>query len=195
MTLKERIKWIIIDVIDRNNLSNIKLAEKLGCDKGTINNYRRQKSVPSADFIENFCEKFSVNPTWIITGQGEQYIKEGEEPQAPITYPKVERPDLSHVEAPGEKYKSREGFKIADALMMTTRVLESGTSYAAALFLNIQHFDRAIRREKQVAELIEENRLSAKKIQQLEERLVALEKRMINPSPGSAGAAIENKAI
>jgi uncharacterized coiled-coil protein SlyX len=38
-------------------------------------------------------------------------------------------------------------FRISDALSMTARVLESGTSYATALYLNIQHFDRAVQSE------------------------------------------------
>jgi len=33
------------------------------------------------------------------------------------------------------------------------RVLESGTSYAIALLLNIQHFDRAIQAETRITQL------------------------------------------
>jgi chromosome segregation ATPase len=39
---------------------------------------------------------------------------------------------------------------------MTARVLESGTSYATALYLNIKHFDRAIAAEARIAQ-IEQN--------------------------------------
>lgn len=73
MDLKERASFIISDIIKKNKLSNAKLAEQLGWNKGTINNYRRKVSSPSGDFIESFCKEFSVNPEWFITGKGDPY--------------------------------------------------------------------------------------------------------------------------
>jgi len=79
MDLKERTKWIIIDVIKKHGLSNEKLAQKIGYNKGTINNYRRKINVPNGDFIETFCKTFHVNPVWFITGVGEHYIEKNAE--------------------------------------------------------------------------------------------------------------------
>jgi transcriptional regulator with XRE-family HTH domain len=47
---------------------------------------------------------------------------------------------------------SRE-FRVSEALTMVARVLESETSYATALYLNIQHFDRVIATEARIAQL------------------------------------------
>ena len=74
MDLKERASFIISDIIKKNKLSNAKLADLLGWNKGTINNYRRKVSSPSGDFIESFCKKFDVNANWFITGKGDPYV-------------------------------------------------------------------------------------------------------------------------
>jgi hypothetical protein len=41
-------------------------------------------------------------------------------------------------------------FKIRDVVYMATQILESGTSYAHALYLNIVHFDRALQGETRI---------------------------------------------
>ncbi len=55
-------------------------------------------------------------------------------------------------------------FKVSDALTMTARVLESGTSYAMALLLNIQHFDRAIQAETRITQLEKDLRKNNKRL-------------------------------
>ena len=60
-------------------------------------------------------------------------------------------------------------FKVSYALTMAARVLESGTSYAIALLLNIQHFDRAIQAETRITQL-------EKNYQENNKRLINLEK-------------------
>ncbi len=60
-------------------------------------------------------------------------------------------------------------FKVSDALTMAARVLESGTSYATALLLNIQHFDRAIQAETRITQL-------EKNLQENNNRLLNIEK-------------------
>ncbi len=52
---------------------------------------------------------------------------------------------------------------------MAARVLESGTSYAIALQLNIQHFDRAIQAETRITQL-------EKNLQEYNKRVLNIEK-------------------
>lgn len=59
-------------------------------------------------------------------------------------------------------------FRISDALSMCASVLESGTSYATALYLNIQHFDRAVKAESQISLVIQQNKQQENKIAALE---------------------------
>ena len=64
--------------------------------------------------------------------------------------------------------KGARGFDLADATQMAIRVLDSNTSYAEALFLNIFHFDRAIKAEARITNL-------ESRFQTLESRLSDLE--------------------
>ena len=71
-----------------------------------------------------------------------------------------------------------EKIKVSDAFTMTARILESGTSYADALYLNILHFDWAIQAEKRIVNL--------------EQRVGALEKKL---SEGAAPASHDEEGI
>jgi septal ring factor EnvC (AmiA/AmiB activator) len=59
---------------------------------------------------------------------------------------------------------------------MCTQVLESGTSYATALYLNIQHFDRAVKAEIFGKKCQEDLELMNKIIQKMQDRMDKLEK-------------------
>ncbi|RJP82770.1 MAG: helix-turn-helix domain-containing protein [Desulfobacteraceae bacterium] len=80
LNLKERTSWIIDDVIKKRRLSNEKLAQIIGCNKSTVNNYRRKISSPNGDFIESFCKKFNVKTEWFVTGEGDPYQEESRKP-------------------------------------------------------------------------------------------------------------------
>lgn len=63
--------------------------------------------------------------------------------------------------------------RLSEALTMAARVLESGTSYAAALYLNIQQLDRIIANESRIAQVVPKQCALGAKIY---ERLQELEK-------------------
>ena len=95
-------------------------------------------------------KKYNFSSDWLDSGRGEPF------PGARIKYPEVcgheestgvhEIMDSYGKEANKHLNQGRE-FRISDALTMCTRVLESGTSYATALYFNIEHFDRAVKSE------------------------------------------------
>gem|GEM_PF-6825817 len=60
---------------------------------------------------------------------------------------------------------------------MAVRVLESGTSYATALYLNIQHFDRAIQAEARIQLLEKGIEILGEKIEILEQQVIKLQER------------------
>lgn len=64
--LTDRIKSVIQD----SGLSLPAFAGKTGVSKNTLVNYRDGITSPSADFLEKVCAQFSVNPGWLLAGEG-----------------------------------------------------------------------------------------------------------------------------
>lgn len=141
MDIKDRIRWIIERICREYKLTNETLALIVGVSDGTVNNYRTKKNPPSAKFIVALKEKYSVNPMWLLIGQGEPYIKEGEV-QPHTEYPKSEKLDLQ-VREPVVEYKNQDE-KIGDLVTKTIDVLKSDTVYRSALTANINAFHRLL---------------------------------------------------
>lgn len=74
---------------------------------------------------------------------------------------------------PGYNKVSPPKDSITDILLMAAGVLESGTSYADALTLNIQHFDRAIRAEARILNLERECEDLKNRVEDLESKIKA----------------------
>lgn len=65
----ERLKRII----QNSGLSLAVFAGKTSVSKNTLVNYRDGATSPSADFLDRVCREFSVNPGWLLMGEGEPY--------------------------------------------------------------------------------------------------------------------------
>jgi len=59
----------------RGQTSLKEFAETLGVHPNTITNYEKGRS-PDSDFLALVCEKYKVNPTWLLTGEGEMNTSE-----------------------------------------------------------------------------------------------------------------------
>jgi len=169
MGLGNRIKIV------RGDLTQKEFAKKIGVHTHTAQLYE-QGNIPKGDVLQRICEKFRININWLLTGEGEPYIKKGnfsiKEPRAP--YGTQEEYEGEKSDEIIGKYQSippgpDEQFKLSDALTMAAYVLESKTSYSAALYINIQHFYRAIKSEMRIA--------------QLEKRMFNLEKKLLESDP------------
>lgn len=67
--MKDRIK-----LIRKNfNLTQQEFADKLGISKQNIVNYECRSKIPSQSAVTNICRTFSVNETWLLTGEGEMF--------------------------------------------------------------------------------------------------------------------------
>lgn len=192
MDFKARIKTIIIDHCKG---SNKKFAKELGINVSTIQVWD-DTHLPKGDILQRMHDVFNVNVTWLLTGQGDPYIKDrkkdgplhikdksglwGKTDQiefegTPFTVTKFsleDAPDDTKADIRSDK------IKVSEALTMAARVLESNTTYATALYLNVQHFDRAIRAEGRLLHFEKVNDAQAAKILDLESRLAALEKKI-----------------
>jgi uncharacterized coiled-coil protein SlyX len=134
------------------------LAAALGKAQTTISAARTKKAIPEA-WLSILNQKYDLNIKWILTGKGPKRVGELFSPPDNIvsaTVEQVQSPQpvegASHP-PPGLNPPDLQGIRISEALQATARVLESGTSYAVALFLNIQHFDRAIKAESRITDL------------------------------------------
>lgn len=139
MTIGERIKDL------KGTLSQKDFAEKIGAGSSAVCAWETGDSLPGSKYLEAIHRVFHVDINWLLTGEGEPYInKEANGFQ-------ISEPGAEYSTTPsGTRNKQ---IKISDALAIAARVLESRTSYAATLQSNIQHFDRAIRAERRIANL------------------------------------------
>jgi len=64
MNISQRLKNI------RGQTSLKEFAENLGVHPNTITNYEKGRT-PDADFLTLVCEKYKVNPTWLLIGDGD----------------------------------------------------------------------------------------------------------------------------
>lgn len=49
-------------------------AERIGMKSNTIATYEMGRAVPSDAAINNICKEFSINETWLRTGEGEMFV-------------------------------------------------------------------------------------------------------------------------
>ena len=83
LTLKERARWAISHVAERDGLSNTKIGKRIGVKGDTVNSYRSMATDPKVEFIVTFCEQFELNELWFLRGAGEPF------PGARELYPDV----------------------------------------------------------------------------------------------------------
>jgi len=187
LNLKERTKWIIFDIIKKYHLSNIKLGKKLGYSKEIINNYKQLRNTPNAQFIENLCKEFNVNPVWILTGRGERYI---DTKTVPIY--KEEEISALHVPAPGAGYNTDVDVdEFGKAVSGLKEIFDSRDPVLIpAIQANIHAFQISARRECQVQQQTNEIKDLRKECEELKERVAALEGRLEEtlPAPDSPDA-------
>ena len=138
MGLKERFSEIIIEIQKDWGVSNVKLAEMLGCNKNTINNYKLKRTSPHKYMIDNLCATFKANPEWIYHGQGEAFPEDAE--TGTVNQP-----------APIYKVAPETEFKISEALTMVKDIhayaTQHGTYHADALYRDILHHKQAVRED------------------------------------------------
>lgn len=72
MTLGERLKKI------RNDVSQKDFGAKFGATPNTIRRYETGANPPDADFLLSVCNEYSINPTWLLTGEGQMHKGEAQ---------------------------------------------------------------------------------------------------------------------
>ncbi|MCP4691772.1 MAG: helix-turn-helix transcriptional regulator [Desulfobacterales bacterium] len=148
--MQKRTSALLIDLINRNGLSNRKLGRIMNLGRNTINNYRRLKATPSSTFFHELAELFDVNLTWVYTGKGEMYhgdgLWRGKRHYITMGYDPDTGPESLEKEIPfGEDQDVSKDGRVSETLKKALVILKSGTTYANDLFMDIEHMDRAMK--------------------------------------------------
>ncbi|MBN1545708.1 MAG: helix-turn-helix domain-containing protein, partial [Syntrophaceae bacterium] len=59
----------------RDRLSQAEFAKRLGTKKGIVHSWESGKSMPGSHYLQVIHRVFGVNINWLLTGEGEPYIK------------------------------------------------------------------------------------------------------------------------
>jgi hypothetical protein len=74
--IKDRL-WELVN--EQANGQHTVFANKAGIVPTTFKNYIDGR-MPNSETLINICETYKANITWILTGKGDKYIKEGGDP-------------------------------------------------------------------------------------------------------------------
>lgn len=138
-SLQERTAYILASI----NETIPTIGEKLGVNRNTITAYKKGKGDLKGVVIENLVSVYSVNPTWLLTGEGPIY-KDKE--------PKSEKQNQTATDNDPPESCPGQG-KITDLITKTIEILESNTVYSGALSANIDAFHEATRTEKKLHDI------------------------------------------
>jgi transcriptional regulator with XRE-family HTH domain len=170
MELSGRLKWLR----KRFGLSSKSAAaEALNIKYGTYQRYE-YGGQPSRKNYKIIADYYKCSLPWLITGEGEPFPGEAAS-RHDVDGPDPAPPHREEAPASAEARRAPIEFRISDALAMTARVLESRTSYATALYLNIVHFDRAVSSESIVSKCEEDLRAQGELLTKMQARLDDLE--------------------
>jgi|GEM_PF-2686331 len=150
MNISERLKMV------RGSVSQAEFAAIFGVGTNTIYRYESGKNPPDTDFIIKVCEKFNINPSWLLFGEEPKHRREKRKAEAEET---------------SADQTLEEDINIQQLLNMTAKVLLSDTIYRPALAANIKAFNRSI-------EIEMDNRELRSRLERIEEKMVALEERL-----------------
>lgn len=168
------------------SLSQVELAEKIGANKSTIQNYEKGDS-PSGKYLALLAKELKCMTGWLLMG-------EGTEPDPPIgdkapktapVYNKVEEfaDRVPHVAAPESDFSLHGGYKrrqVGEDYMYAGKVLEilaQKNAYSIALINNINAFYNAIQTEKIFQNQSNEIDMLKNTCNDLYKKITALEKK------------------
>lgn len=168
----------IVLLRERKKLSRAAAAKQSQMGLSALQQYE-SGILPGPKNTDKLIAFYGCSKAWLLAGEGEPFPAAREKYAVACDPPAedvLREPVGVHPTARSgsiDPLSSAQGFRVSDALTMTARVLESGTSYATALYLNIVHFERAVTAESRIAHL-ESNMISIKK--ELVDMIEALQK-------------------
>jgi len=114
-------------------------ARELGIHRQTLDNYLKGR-IPKADFLDKLAKAKNININWLLTGEGEPYLKTRSEETSkiqPEKEPEKRRQKEEDLSKPKEKMKltsQKKYLKIRKELLCTIII------FMIVLFIIISHF-------------------------------------------------------
>ena len=196
MGIGDRIKII------RKELTQEEFAEKIEVHLSSVQKWERTSALPKGDILERIHKFFKVNINWLLTGQGDHYIKDtvpAFDPNASAYEPAVEERlglygRTRQLEVEGKKHSvtlfepkaARDPF--AEAVSGLREIFNSRNQVLIpAIQANIRAFQISARRERQIDEQKKEIQQLREECEDLKQRIKTLEERL--PSLTKAGAS------
>jgi len=155
--LTERVAWAIKIIATDSDLdkgiTDVALAKILGTNKDTLAVYRQEGGLLKGEVIDNLVARYNFSPQWLFKGQGEPF------PGARAKYPDVCGPDSAPIYN-NDTLPAALGIDPAIQAMSDIKdIFASGDPVLIpAIQANINAFKRALQRERQFSQLINENR-------------------------------------
>ena len=174
MSIGERIKKI------RGDLSRKEFMKRIGVSQASLTNYETKNMTPKGEVLQKICKEFGADLQWLLTGEESPEFRLSLDREISVNQDRAFA--LTHVQdgavAESQEEYATNAFKVSEALTMAVKVLESNTSFATALYLDIQHFYRAVQSEERFINLLDEKKKLEKKVQDLEKNCEKLKKRI-----------------
>ena len=131
----------IKELREKLKLKQPAFAAKIYRVKSTISQIENDKHEVTPSLRQTICLTFNVREEWLLTGEGDMFNYK--------TYEQIsgsKKEDVIIKDGNGD-YPTGEKNKTSDAVKLCIAVMDSGTSYADALYHNLVHFDRAVKSE------------------------------------------------
>lgn len=108
ISLRERIRINLISYMEKANINQVQLAERLGISKGTVNNWARGNNSPDVDMVPKICQVLNISILDLYS-------------PTKFESPEITKKSPSAAEAaPGEEYITLEASnRLLDALGLT----------------------------------------------------------------------------
>lgn len=100
ISLRERIRLNLIASMEKANINQVQLAEKLGISKGTVNNWARGNNSPDVDMVPRICDVLGISVLDLYAPtkfEDQEFFTRKNSPDTDESAPMEGQPDIDHL--------------------------------------------------------------------------------------------------
>ena len=94
ISLWERIRLNLVHAMEKEKISQVQLAERLGISKGTVNNWTRGNNSPDVDMVPKICQVLGISIVSLYSPAESENISSNQETLT-VNIPAVNNPAAS----------------------------------------------------------------------------------------------------